>query len=188
MSASVVVTDYKSEHVLSSLWLGWPLPWRSAHLRLAGPWSHFFRWVNVSWGFLLWMSGLVGGRAHLGHRAAGQKVGGDAEVGVGGWTFWAGAALEPSPRFRFHLRPRLCHEAVPSTEVWGVCSPHVVRWGRQGHPTPVLLPGKSHGWRGSLVGCSHGVAKSRTWLSDFTFTYPFHALEKELATHSSVLA
>ena len=29
---------------------------------------------------------------------------------------------------------------------------------------------------------------SRTWLSDFTFTFPFHALEKEMATHSSVLA
>ena len=57
---------------------------------------------------------------------------------------------------------------------------------RQWHPTPVLLPRKSHGWR-SLVGL-HGVAKSRTWLSDFTFTFPFHALEKEMATHSSVLA
>ena len=34
----------------------------------------------------------------------------------------------------------------------------------------------------------HGVAKSRTRLSDFTFTFYFHALEKEMATHSSVLA
>ena len=34
----------------------------------------------------------------------------------------------------------------------------------------------------------HGVARSRTRLSDFTFTFPFHALEKEMATHSSVLA
>ena len=33
-----------------------------------------------------------------------------------------------------------------------------------------------------------GVAKSRTWLSDFTFSIHFHALEKEMATHSSVLA
>ena len=33
-----------------------------------------------------------------------------------------------------------------------------------------------------------GVAKSRTPLSDFTFTLRFHALEKEMATHSSVLA
>ena len=34
----------------------------------------------------------------------------------------------------------------------------------------------------------HGVAKSQTRLSHFTFTFHFHALEKEMATHSSVLA
>ena len=34
----------------------------------------------------------------------------------------------------------------------------------------------------------YGVAKSRTPLSDFPFTFHFHALEKEMATHSSVLA
>ena len=34
----------------------------------------------------------------------------------------------------------------------------------------------------------HGLAKSRTQLNDFTFTFHFHALEKEMATHSSVLA
>ena len=108
-------------------------------------------------------------------------------------------------------------------------------WKRQWHPTPVLLPGKSHGWR-SLVGCSpwgrekldtterlyfhfslscigeenvnplqcsclenpgdggarqaaiYGVMQSQTRLRDFTFTFHFHALEKEMATHSSVLA
>ena len=35
---------------------------------------------------------------------------------------------------------------------------------------------------------NHGVAKSKTRLSDFTFTFHFHALEKEMATHSSILA
>ena len=49
---------------------------------------------------------------------------------------------------------------------------------RQWHPTPVLLPGKSRGRR-RLEGCSHGVAEGRTRLSDFTFTFHFHALEKE---------
>ena len=34
----------------------------------------------------------------------------------------------------------------------------------------------------------HGVAKSRARLSDFTFTFHFHVLEKEMATHSSILA
>ena len=42
--------------------------------------------------------------------------------------------------------------------------------------------------RGAWWAAVHGVAKSRTWLSDFTFTFHFHALQKEMATHSSVLA
>ena len=111
----------------------------------------------------------------------------------------------------------------------------ICKWRRQWQPTPVRLPGKSHGWK-SLVGYSpwgreeldtterlhflfsllcigegngtplqysclenpmdggawqaavHGVAKSRTWLSNFIFTFHFHALEKAMATHSSVLA
>ena len=40
----------------------------------------------------------------------------------------------------------------------------------------------------SLVGCSPWGHWSRTRLSDFTFTFHFHALEKEMGTHSSVLA
>ena len=39
-------------------------------------------------------------------------------------------------------------------------------------------------WRAAI----RGIAKSRTRLSDFTFTFHFHALEKEMATYSSVLA
>ena len=42
--------------------------------------------------------------------------------------------------------------------------------------------------RGAWWAAVHGVAKSRTRLSDFTFAFHFHALEKEMATHSSVLA
>ena len=58
-----------------------------------------------------------------------------------------------------------------------------IYWRRQWHPTPVLLPGKSHGRR-SLVGCSPwGHYKS-----DTTEKLHFHALEKEMATYSSVLA
>ena len=41
---------------------------------------------------------------------------------------------------------------------------------------------------GAWWAAVHGVAKSRTRLSDLTFTFCFHALEKEMATHSSVLA
>ena len=39
-----------------------------------------------------------------------------------------------------------------------------------------------------MDGGVHGVAKGRTRLSDFTFTFHFHGLEKEMAAHSSVLA
>ena len=39
-------------------------------------------------------------------------------------------------------------------------------------------------WRAAV----HGVAEGRTRLSDFIFTFHFHALEKEMTTHSSVLA
>ena len=110
-----------------------------------------------------------------------------------------------------------------------------MHWTRKWQPTPVLLPGKSHGQR-NLVGCSpwgreesdtterlhfhfslscigegngnplqcsclesprdggawwaavHVVAEGWTQLSDVTFPFHFHALEKEMATRSSVLA
>ena len=41
---------------------------------------------------------------------------------------------------------------------------------------------------GDWKAAVHGVAEGRTQLSDFTFTFHFYALEKEMATHSSVLA
>ena len=41
---------------------------------------------------------------------------------------------------------------------------------------------------GAWLAVIHGVTKSQTRLSVFTFTFHFHALEKEMATHSSVLA
>ena len=41
---------------------------------------------------------------------------------------------------------------------------------------------------GAWKAAVHGVAEGRTRLSDFTFSFHFHALEKEMATHSSVLA
>ena len=54
---------------------------------------------------------------------------------------------------------------------------------RQWQATPVLLPGKSHGWR-SLVGCSPWGH----YESDTTERLHFHTVEKAMATHSSVLA
>ena len=56
-------------------------------------------------------------------------------------------------------------------------------------PTPLQYsclenPMDGGAWRAAV----HGVTEGRTRLSDFTLTFPFHALEKEMATHSSVLA
>ena len=42
--------------------------------------------------------------------------------------------------------------------------------------------------RGAWWAAVHGIVKIQTRLSDFTFTFHFHALEKEMATHSSILA
>ena len=60
---------------------------------------------------------------------------------------------------------------------------------REGNGTPLQSsclenPVDGGAWKAAV----HGVAKSRTRLSDFIFTFHFHALEKEMATHSSVLA
>ena len=65
----------------------------------------------------------------------------------------------------------------------------LVEKGREGNGTPLQYsclenPMDGGAWKAAL----HGVAKSRTRLRDFTFTFHFHALEKEMATHSSVLA
>ena len=59
----------------------------------------------------------------------------------------------------------------------------------EGHGIPLQYsclenPMDGGAWEASV----HGVARSRTRLSDLTFTFHFHALEKEMATHSSVLA
>ena len=59
----------------------------------------------------------------------------------------------------------------------------LLSWRRQWQPTPVLLPGKSHGQR-SLVDCSPWGCEE----SDTTERLHFLALEKEMATHSSILA
>ena len=64
-----------------------------------------------------------------------------------------------------------------------LCTSNTDHWRRQWQPTPVLLPGKSHGWR-SLEGCSPWDRKE----SDMTERLYFHALEKAMATHSSVLS
>ena len=63
----------------------------------------------------------------------------------------------------------------------------VTLWRRHWHPLQYsCLENPMDG--GALETAVHGVAKSRTRLSNFIFIFHFHALEKEMATHSSVLA
>ena len=62
-------------------------------------------------------------------------------------------------------------------------------WLGEGNGTPLQYsclenPMGGGAWRAAI----HGVTKSRTRLSNFTFTFHFHALEKAMTTHSSVLA
>ena len=66
---------------------------------------------------------------------------------------------------------------------------YTIKVHREGNGTPLQYsclenPMDGGGWWAAV----HVVAKSRTQLSNFTFTFHFHALEKEMATHSSVLA
>ena len=85
----------------------------------------------------------------------------------------------------FHSLTRSSSQVHPDLEIllpfyrWG--------WRRQWQPTPVSClenPMDGGAWKAAV----HRVAKSRTRLRDFTLTFHFHALEKEMATHSSVLA
>ena len=74
---------------------------------------------------------------------------------------------------------------VSTWDLWALLGS--LLWRRQWQPTLVLLPGKFRDG-GAWWAAFHGVAKSQTWLSDFSFPFHFPALEKEMATHSSVLA
>ena len=61
--------------------------------------------------------------------------------------------------------------------------------GREGNGTPLQYSCLENPMdRGAWKAAVHGVAEGRTRLSDFNFTFHFHALEREMATHSSVLA
>ena len=103
------------------------------------------------------------------------------------WPYWF-----PPPSVRLHEPLLWCRLNVATSfyefwEIWAFLGAQMVKhlsamweswdWSlgredpleRKWQPTPVLLPGESHGWR-SLVGYSHGVAKSRTRLSEFSLS------------------
>ena len=86
---------------------------------------------------------------------------------------------------------RSCREELGVKEILQAClGLDVLRSrGGEGNGSPLQCsclenPMDGGAWKAAV----HGVAKGRTRLSDFTFTFHFHALEKDMATHSSVLA
>ena len=77
--------------------------------------------------------------------------------------------------------------AIINSAVMNILILNAIIGRRQWHPTPVLLPGKpldGGAWKAAV----HGVTEGQTRLSNFIFTFHFHALEKEMAIHSSTLA
>ena len=81
---------------------------------------------------------------------------------------------------RIHERRRRSHE-------WRIISARLNTILGEGNDNPLQYlehPMDGGAWWAAV----HGVAKSWTWLSDFTFTSHFHALEKEMTTHSNILA
>ena len=67
-------------------------------------------------------------------------------------------------------------------------SPSIIQGEGNGHPLQYSCLEKNPMNGGAWWAAVHGLVKSRTRLSDFTFTFHFQTLEKEMATHSSVLA
>ena len=96
---------------------------------------------------------------------------------------WVSSSLStPCPQRRSPPHPT----SVSIEEHWGQCWRHLNNSLPDSPLQYSCLENPMDG--GAREAAYHGVMKSRTRLSDFTFTFHFHALEKEMATHSSVLA
>ena len=71
----------------------------------------------------------------------------------------------------------MCDIIIPGSSVHGIFQARVLEWG-------AIAFSNREAWRAAI----HGVAEGQIQLSDFTCAFHFHALEKEMAPHSSVLA
>ena len=103
-------------------------------------------------------------------------------------------------QWTFRLLPCLGHCKQCCTEHWCACILQLpeenigrtlsdINHGGEGNGHPLQYSCLENPMdRGAWWAAVHGVARSRTRLSDFTFTFHFHALGKDMATHSSVLA
>ena len=92
-----------------------------------------------------------------------------------------------SPALQYQLIQSICKQLYSPTQLSFTKHLLCSRVG-ESNGTPLQYsclenPMEGGAWKAAV----HGVAKSWTQLSDFTFTFHFHALEKEMATHSSVL-
>ena len=99
-----------------------------------------------------------------------------------------GDLFDPGRKPRRDPRDRTCISCVSCIGKWILHHCSTVGTGK-GDGSPLqysCLENPMDG--GAWLAAVHGVTKSRTRLSDFTLTFHFHALEKEMATHSSVLA
>ena len=98
----------------------------------------------------------------------------------GCWTPWWSPCSDPDLSL-YHFSGHILAELLLNWAVLGLVVP--------GNGTPLPYSCLENPMdRGAWWAAVHGVAKSWTQLSDFTFTSHFYALEKEVATHSSVLA
>ena len=112
----------------------------------------------------------------------------------GGWKskFKVRADWAPVKGFLAHsccLFTGFLHGRRGKGALWDLFIRALIPFTGEGNGTPLQYsclenPTDGGAWKAAV----HGVAKCRTRLSDFTFTFHFHALEKEMATHSSVLA
>ena len=110
-------------------------------------------------------------------------------MGFSRQEYWSRLPLPSPDQPRQHIKKQRHYFAkkVPSSQ--GYCFPGGHIWIGEGNGTPLqysCLENPMDG--GAWWVADHGVANSQTRLSDFTFTFHFHALEKAMATHSSVLA
>ena len=109
-----------------------------------------------------------------------------------GFNSWVGKIpwgrkWQPTPVFLPGKFPG--QKGLAGYSLWDHKELDTTEWLGEGNGTPLqhsCLENPLDG--GAWWAAVHGVAKSRTRLSDFPFTFHFHALEKEMAAHSSVLA
>ena len=104
------------------------------------------------------------------------------------WLRWYLPDFFYKVTFSFVVNNYLVEKYFETTQIFCILHAYVLSPGED-NGTPLQYSGLENPMdRGAWWAAVHGVANSRTWLSNFTFTFHFHALEKEMATHSCVLA